>query len=168
MIQTYLLFFSILSMLSKSENDNLEGKSSHLPYFFSGANRGGASTRKSNLLPSSQAALARVQNVRSRHGIRQNLPETCTFLMVPCWVWYDHYRGRYRQLKKVSIYRADPVYRQQLDRHIDGQISRQIDRQIDRYIYIQRERESKNERKNEIKKERTTERTKERKKERSN
>ena len=29
--------------------------------------------------------------------------------MVPCWVWCDHYRGRYRQLKKVSIYRADPV-----------------------------------------------------------
>ena len=32
------------------------------------------------------------------------------FLMEPCWVWYDHYRGRYRQLKKVPIYCADPVY----------------------------------------------------------
>ena len=67
MILTYFLFFSFLSMLIKSENDNLEGKDSHLPYFFSGANRGGLSARKSHLLPSSQAALARVQNVRSTH-----------------------------------------------------------------------------------------------------
>ena len=54
-------------------------------------------------LPGSQAGLARAQNVRSRHGIRQNLPETCMFLMVPYWVWYDHYRGRYRQLEKSGF-----------------------------------------------------------------
>ena len=82
----------------------------HIFPTFSVAQIGGSSTRKSNLLPSSQAALARVQNVRSGHGIRQNIRKICTFLMVPCWVWYDHYRGRYRQLKKVSIYRADPVH----------------------------------------------------------
>ena len=40
MILTYFLFFSFISMLSKSENDYLEGKSSQLHYFFSGANRG--------------------------------------------------------------------------------------------------------------------------------
>ena len=40
MTLTYFLFFSFLSMLSKSENDNPEGKSSYLPFFFSGTNRG--------------------------------------------------------------------------------------------------------------------------------
>ena len=64
---------------------------------------GGVEYARKNFLPRSQAALARVQNVRSRHGIRQNLPETCTFLMVLCWVWYDHYRGRYSQLKKSRL-----------------------------------------------------------------
>ena len=45
---------------------------------------GGVEYARKNFLPGSQAALARVQNVRSRHGICQNLLETCTFLMVPC------------------------------------------------------------------------------------
>ena len=57
-----------------------------------------------------QTALGTVQNVRSTHGIHQILLETCTFLMVPCWVWYDHYRGRYRHYKSVRIYRPNPVY----------------------------------------------------------
>ena len=70
-----------------------------------------------NLLPSSQAALARVQNVWSRHGIRQNLCETCTFLMVPCWVWCNHYRGRYRQSRLVQKYRLHPVFSNNFQTH---------------------------------------------------
>ena len=31
-----------------------------------------------------QIALATVQNVQLTHGICQNLPETCAFLMAPC------------------------------------------------------------------------------------
>ena len=57
-----------------------------------------------------QTALATVQNVRLTHGIRQILLETCMFLMVPCWVWYDHYRGRYRHFKIVRIYLPNPVH----------------------------------------------------------
>ena len=57
-----------------------------------------------------QTALATVQIVRLTHGIRQNLLETCTFLMVPCWVWYDHYRGRYMHFKIVQIYRPNPYH----------------------------------------------------------
>ena len=33
MILTYFLFSSFLSILSKSENKNLKGKISHIPYF---------------------------------------------------------------------------------------------------------------------------------------
>ena len=37
-----------------------------------------------------QTALATVQIVRLTHGVRQILLETCTFLMVPCWVLYEY------------------------------------------------------------------------------
>ena len=60
---------------------------------------GGVGDEQKNLLFSSQNALAVAQNVRSKHGLCQNLRENCTVLMVPCWVPYDHYKGRYSNSK---------------------------------------------------------------------
>ena len=99
MIWTPFLFSSFLSILSKGENNDLEGKSSHLPYFLAPQKQPKwpkNEARETNLLPCGQTALATVWNVRSGHGIHQNLRETYTLLMVPCWVRYDNYRGRYR------------------------------------------------------------------------
>ena len=66
---------------------------------YSGAKMGGVGDEQKNLLLSSQNALAVAQNVRFKHGICQNLRENCTVLMVPCWVPYDHYKGRYSNSK---------------------------------------------------------------------
>ena len=98
MIFTYFLFFSFLSTLNKAKKNPLERKSSHFPYFLAPQKQPKwpkNEARETNLLPCGQTALATVWNVRSGHGIHQNLRETYTLLMVPCWVRYDNYRGRY-------------------------------------------------------------------------
>ena len=99
MIFTYFLFFSFLSTSNKAKKNPLERKSSHFPYFLAPQKQPKwpkNEARETNLLPCGQTALATVWNVRSGHGIHQNLRETYTLLMVPCWVRYDNYRGRYR------------------------------------------------------------------------
>ena len=103
MIFTYFLFFSFLSTSNKAKKNPLERKSSHFPYFLAPQKQPKwpkNEARETNLLPCGQTALATVWNVRSGHGIHQNLRETYTLLMVPCWVRYDNYRGRYRHFSE--------------------------------------------------------------------
>ena len=103
MIFTYFLFFSFLSTSNKAKKNPLERKSSHFPYFLAPPKKPKwpkNEARETNLLPCGQTALATVWNVRSGHGIHQNLRETYTLLMVPCWVRYDNYRGRYRHFSE--------------------------------------------------------------------
>ena len=76
-------FFQSPFHISKGENNDLEDKIHISPTVWPPKNSQ-IDDAQGKFSKKFQTALATVQIVRLTHGIRQNLLETCTFLMVPC------------------------------------------------------------------------------------